>query len=106
MNETETAAIDALKERLSTIYGDRLEQVVLYGSYARGDQRPSLDIDLLIVLDGTVDPYEEIDRISDACYDIELEHGVLLGIVPTSAEAYRAGSTPLLRNARREGVEA
>jgi predicted nucleotidyltransferase len=42
-----------LNETLSTlrsIYGERLAKIILYGSYARGEQTPESDIDLLVVL--------------------------------------------------------
>lgn len=100
------AAVQAAKEAAEQIYGDRLDQVILFGSHARGEATERSDIDLLIVLEGPVDPYEEIDRLSEPVYEIELEHGVLLGIVPASTEDYVGGTTPLMRNARREGVPA
>lgn len=45
----ESALIDSLFEALQ-IHGDDLEGVVLFGSWARGEQREGSDIDLLVVL--------------------------------------------------------
>ena len=42
---------DALRDRFRDAFGDRLHQLVLYGSYARGDATPESDIDVLVVLD-------------------------------------------------------
>ncbi|MDZ4847509.1 MAG: nucleotidyltransferase domain-containing protein [Chitinophagales bacterium] len=42
-----------LKEVLSAArkyYGSRLEKIVLFGSYARGDQQKDSDVNLMIVL--------------------------------------------------------
>jgi len=57
------------KEGLHEIYGDRLAAVVVYGSRARGDQRPDSDYDLIALI-GDFDP--ERDRKHEL-YDLELE---------------------------------
>jgi len=41
-------AIRKLKEK----YRDRLVSTVLYGSWARGEQKPTSDVDLLVILEG------------------------------------------------------
>jgi predicted nucleotidyltransferase len=53
-----------LRSHFEQLYGDRLTQMVLYGSQARGDARPDSDIDILVVLKGQVNPGEEIKRTS------------------------------------------
>ncbi len=40
----------AVKSELQTLYGKRLAKLILYGSYARGDQHEGSDIDFLVVL--------------------------------------------------------
>ncbi|MEG4505403.1 nucleotidyltransferase domain-containing protein [Microcoleus sp. F6_B4] len=47
-----------LRSHFEQLYGDRLTQMVLYGSQARGDARPDSDIDILVVLKGQVNPGE------------------------------------------------
>ena len=46
------AAIDAAVDAWTRALGDRLVSVVLFGSVARGESRPSSDIDLLVVARG------------------------------------------------------
>lgn len=106
MDDATREAIEAFKEQIADLYGDRLDRVLLFGSHAREEATDRSDIDLLLILKGEVDPYTEIERVSEVTYEIELEHGVLFGIVPTSAEDYEAGATALLRNVRRDGVPA
>ena len=42
--------LEQLVVNLCKIYGDRLERVVLYGSYARGTQTAESDIDIALLL--------------------------------------------------------
>lgn len=100
------AAVEAFKEALQGHYGDRLDQVVLFGSHARGEATSESDIDLLIVLRGPVDPLAEIEVLSDLAWEVDLEHDVLLSVVPLSAADYASRVSPLLVNVRREGVPA
>ncbi len=41
----------AVARDLRGIYGERLRDVLLFGSWARGDAHPESDVDLLVVLD-------------------------------------------------------
>ena len=99
-------AIEALKDELATVYGDRLNQVILYGSHARGEGTEDSDIDIMVVLQDEVEPYKEISELADAVYRIELDHGVLFSLAPISKADYEHRRSPLLLNVRREGVPA
>ena len=93
------------KQQIAELYGQRLKKVVLYGSYARGQANDEhSDIDLAVVLAGTVDACEEIDRMADIFTDLNLEHNVLIAVYPVSEENYNSVNSPLLLNIREEGV--
>ncbi len=95
------------KHQIAELYGQRLKKVVLYGSYARGQANDEhSDIDLAVVLDGTVEPCKEIDRMIDIITDLNLEHNILLSIYPVSEKDYHSLNSPLLMNIRKEGVAA
>jgi predicted nucleotidyltransferase len=55
------AALREVKSRLSERFGERLREVRLYGSLARGDAGPNSDIDVLVVLDVVADLAERAD---------------------------------------------
>jgi predicted nucleotidyltransferase len=97
-------ALAELKHALHTIYGDRLQGVYLYGSYARGDFHAGSDVDVLVVLAGPVRPAKEIDRVSEAVADIGLRYDLLLAIYPTSVDWLAERQSPFFKNVRREGV--
>jgi uncharacterized protein len=100
-----TVIID-LRRRLEAIYGDRLKNMVLYGSWARGEATEDSDVDVAIVLSGRVQPGREIDRMMDAVADHNLLYATLISIYPVSEEDFRTLNSPLLINVRRERVAA
>jgi predicted nucleotidyltransferase len=89
---------------IEKLYGQRLKNIVLYGSWARGEATEDSDIDLVIVLKGDVQPGSEIDRMIDIITDINLKYGVLISVYPVAERDYLTLKSPLLMNARKEGV--
>jgi len=77
---------------------------MLYGSQARGDAEPGSDIDVLVVLEGAVDPGVEIARTEYEVADISLAHDVVITCLFVSREQFEREQSPLLINVRREGV--
>lgn len=93
------------KAALQTMYGDRLRDVVLYGSYARGDYDDESDIDLMMILnDEKVDTYAEIRRVSDLEANLLLTYGFVISPLPTSYTRYKTSSMPIYQEVRREGL--
>ncbi|MGD8237943.1 MAG: nucleotidyltransferase domain-containing protein [Armatimonadota bacterium] len=93
-----------LRRRFEELYGPRLLNLVLYGSQARGDSEPGSDIDVLVVLDGDVEPCSEIRRTGPDVADVSLTHDVAIACFFVSREQFERDQTPLLINVRREGV--
>ena len=98
--------IEELKRELIKLYGWRLKNIVLYGSWARGEATEDSDIDVLVVLEGKVIPGREIDKMIDAITEINLRYNVLLSVYPISEKRYHTLNSPLLINVRREGIPA
>ena len=93
-----------LRCRFEELYGDRLVEMVLYGSQARGDAEPDSDIDVLVVLKGEVSPVDEIHRTLDAVEEISLDNDVTIACMFVSESEFVEDQTPLLINIRREGM--
>lgn len=94
-----------LKKGLVEIYGDRLKAVYLFGSFARGQGRlPDSDIDVMIVLKGEFDYWQEDKRSSELVAALSLENDVVISTKLASEKQYHESRMPLYVNVRREGV--
>ena len=94
----------ALKEYLERVYQDRLEQVILFGSRARGDAKPDSDFDVLIVLKAAFDYSQEIERTSHFLSDLCLENDILISRAFVDSKTFESAASPFFLNVKREGV--
>ncbi len=93
------------KQALQTLYGERLREVVLFGSYARGDYDEESDIDLMVILnDETVDTIAEVFRLAEITSDFILKYGYAISPLPVTNGKYRSSVMPVYREVRREGL--
>jgi uncharacterized protein len=104
MNDKLTNILAELRRRFEALYGERLVQMILFGSQARGDAVPGSDIDILVVLKDPVQPGEEIDRTIDTVADLSLQHNEVISCVFMGEERFMHRYGPLLRNIRRERI--
>jgi len=96
--------LQQFKTDLQKLYGDRFEKLILYGSYARGNNHELSDIDLLMVLTDMKSPYSEISVTSELTYSIYENYELYLSLVPTTHDRYEKKEVPLYKNIQREGV--
>lgn len=93
--------------RLQELFGNRLENILLYGSYAGGDYDSESDIDIMVLVNM---PKEELcnyrRKVTDISSDIDLEYNVLLSITLQDTETFNRFKTvlPFYRNVLSEGV--
>ncbi len=98
--------LQAFRNKLGMALGSKLEQVILYGSRARGDDAPDSDLDVLVVLrDSAARERDTIHRIAyQLMWDHEFQPLISLNII--DREHYRllkeTGSS-YMANILREG---
>lgn len=69
-------------EKLKGIFGDKLKDVILFGSYARGDYDEESDIDVFVLVDmPDVELKGYISVISSVTSEIDLEYDVLISVI-------------------------
>ena len=92
------------KQALEKIYGDRLRDVFVFGSFARGEMAEDSDLDVAVVLDTVESRFAERGRIGALATDLSLSSGILVSFVFVEESDYRCGRYAVYRAIRREGV--
>jgi len=100
---TITKTIEECRTILENCYGSRLKGLVLYGSVARDQASVGSDIDLLVLLSKPFNYFQELRRIIDLLYPVQLDTDRLISAKPAALDEYEQGSIALYRNARKEG---
>jgi predicted nucleotidyltransferase len=80
--------------------------VVLYGSYARGDNKSNSDIDILILVDKDKITSQDAKKVAYPLYDIEFETGRIISPLILSRKSWETKHriTPFYRNVSKEGI--
>lgn len=88
--------------------GERLHNIILYGSYARGDYNDGSDIDIMVLADGSDNEkpvfLRAIDKISSS---ISLKNDITVSISLKDKHFFDTHTSvlPFYRNVETEGVE-
>ena len=89
---------------LDTLYGKRIERVVLFGSRARGAAREDSDYDVAVFLHDLTDYWREADRIVDIEVDILYGTGEVINALLFPAGAYEQ-RTGFMHELRLDGLD-
>lgn len=99
--------LDKYIAELKKIYGTHLQEVILYGSYARGDFKEDSDIDIMILLDITdMEMKQYQHQLSYATFDFNMDNDLDIKPITKNDEHFRKWSEayPFYENVRKEGV--
>ena len=96
--------IQAMIRDLQSIYGAALEAVVLYGSYARGEQDGDSDVDIALFVSRSDAACRETMIECVAAY--ELQEGKVLSVIDILQEKYDRwkDALPFYKNIAKEGI--
>jgi predicted nucleotidyltransferase len=95
---------------LIEVVGTPLKQIILYGSYAKGNQSEGneySDIDIMILVDLSDNEIKDLEmEIFDYTYEMDLKHNVLFSPIIENMDNYsqRANYMPFYKNVKMEGV--
>ena len=88
------------------IYGDKIHDIYLYGSYARGDFNEESDIDFTAIVDGNqIDLRKKRRQVSDDLSNICLDYDVVIsfGVIPADLFEKHRNFLAYYKNILREG---
>lgn len=106
LKEKDRLAIEAAAKVLRGRFP--VEQVILFGSKARGEDQPESDIDLLVLVRGRV-THELKRAMTHALFPLQLQHEVVLSLTVLAAEQWESGVyqvLPIRGEIERDGVPA
>ena len=83
---------------------DDLRGLVLYGSYARGEEHEESDIDVIVLFKDEESAAAYTSRVNDLAYRIFEDRYALLAPMSMSERKYQVGRSPFFINVKREGM--
>lgn len=89
------------------ILGSSLKQVILYGSYARGDYNVNSDIDIMVLTTLTDAEIEQVESdVYGLAFDFQMGYGVDISVVIKNEGQfnYWFGALPFYDNVLRDGI--
>ena len=90
---------------IGEVYGDMIEEIILYGSYVRGQETCESDIDIAVIL--RLPDTDELHRkMIDIVVDNELELEITLSVITIEEDNFNEwkSTLPFYKNLLKEGI--
>ena len=94
-------------EEVKQIYGSNLEKIILFGSYARGDNKTGSDIDIMILVNiSDIEAKAFQKKLFDETYYFNMANDVEINPMSHSKELFYkwVDNYPFFSNIEKEGV--
>lgn len=102
-----SGVLNTVFEKANNVFGNALESVILYGSYARGDYDADPDIDIMVIADlKASDLWKYRSEFAKFTSRLGLENDVLISVIVKDSETFHKyeNDLPFYQNVVREGV--
>lgn len=106
MSPTISNLLDDIVINIKDIYGDKLKEIVLYGSYAKGNETEDSDIDIMVLVDmddNELRKYEK--KINDTTSELGYKYIKVISLMDMSYDKfnYWKNTVPFYKNIKNEG---
>ena len=94
-------------QQVKILLADKLSKVIMYGSYARGDNNENSDVDIMVLTTLTEDEIEKVEtKIFDLAFEFQMEYGLDISVIVKNEEHFNhwLGALPFYNNVEKEGV--
>lgn len=100
-----SSCIKSLVRYTKDAFGDNLNSIILYGSYARGEQTEESDVDIAIRLKSGYSK-KTLDKLLDFVSGKEIECGKVLSVIDIDDKKYNEwkDTVPFYKNIEKEGI--
>ena len=97
--------LQELVQGILAVMQKELVRIVLYGSVARGTNTEESDVDVALIVKGTLDERTE-DKLSDFIVDMNLKYDKVFSVIDIDAEKFFKweAAVPFYQNVVREGI--
>ncbi len=99
--------LQSVKKASEKLYGNKLNKIILYGSYARGDYTEESDIDIMIILDCDINDIKKMrSQTAEMASNISIEQEVFLSILLREKKYFEDSLDflPFYQNIVKEGI--
>jgi len=105
MNVKELPVVKEVASTLKDLYGNRLSKIILYGSFARGEQHAESDIDFLVMLhDEKVSQYKEINFYNEEMNRLSHKYKIEISVMAKDEHFIERTDNYLARFIRKDGI--
>ncbi len=108
INEKADKIITDVKNELREVLGDKLVELILFGSYAKGKESSQSDIDIMLLVDEDQESLRRLeDKITEISFELSLEYDLVLSIILKSYQQFKNYSDvlPFYMNVENEGIK-
>lgn len=102
------AILSDVETETRKLFGTRLKQLILYGSYARNQQDPESDIDIMMLVDENENSLRKYNyKIADIMTHLSLKYDTFISLTDETCSRYNdyLDTLPFFRNIADEGIE-
>ena len=101
----EQTALKEFVDGIVPMMGKQLDQTILYGSVAHGTDTEESDVDIALIIHGTIDDNLE-DKLLDFIVDMNLKYDWVFSVVDINCENFQkcVNALPFYNNVKREKV--
>lgn len=107
MSDSMKAMLEEYTKGIEKIFGDKLRQIILYGSQARGDANQNSDIDIMVLVEmSDMEIKEKMDELVELSFEFDMNYNVVVSPIVNNVENFIkwVKVVPFYKNVQKEGV--